>query len=86
MGVGHRDRLGDCHQPFPADHRADRNGRESWSSKKSTPFGLGTLRDDNATFGFLLMGTIIVIGALLFFSVAALGPISEHFGPMPFGG
>jgi K+-transporting ATPase ATPase A chain len=54
--------------------------------KKAAPFGLGTLRDDTLTFGFLLLGTIIVIGALLFLPVAALGPISEHFGPLPFGG
>src|SRR5208283_1307801 len=54
--------------------------------KKSSPFGLGTLRDDTPTFGFLLFGTIVIIGALLFLPVAALGPIADHFGPMPFGG
>lgn len=54
--------------------------------KKSSPFGLGTLRDDTPTFSFLLLGTILIIGALLFLPVAALGPIAEHFGPMPFGG
>jgi K+-transporting ATPase ATPase A chain len=47
---------------------------------------LGTLRDDTATFGFLLLGTIVIIGALLFFPAAALGPLAEHFGPIPFGG
>jgi K+-transporting ATPase ATPase A chain len=54
--------------------------------KKSTPFGLGTLRDDTFTFGCLLLGTIVIIGALLFLPVAALGPMAEHLGPMPFGG
>ena len=54
--------------------------------KKSTPFGLGTLRDDTFTFGCLLLGTIVIIGALLFLPVAALGPIAEHLGPIPFGG
>jgi K+-transporting ATPase ATPase A chain len=54
--------------------------------KKSAPFGLGTLRDDTVTFGFLLLGTVIVVGALLFLPLAALGPIAEHLGPMPFGG
>jgi potassium-transporting ATPase potassium-binding subunit len=58
----------------------------SLGAKKSSPFGLGTLRDDTATFGFLLMGTIVIIGALLFLPVAALGPLAEHFGPIPFGG
>jgi potassium-transporting ATPase potassium-binding subunit len=54
--------------------------------KKSTPFGLGTLRDDTFTFGCLLFGTIAIIGALLFMPVAALGPMAEHLGPIPFGG
>ena len=38
------------------------------------------------TFGVLLLGTVLIIGALLFLPVAALGPIAEHLGPMPFGG
>src|ERR1700719_3121032 len=54
--------------------------------KKSTPFGLGTLRDDTFTFGCLLFGTIAIVGALLFLPVAALGPLAEHLGPIPFGG
>jgi K+-transporting ATPase ATPase A chain len=54
--------------------------------KKSTPFGLGTLRDDTFTFGCLLFGTIVIIGALLFLPVAALGPVADHLGPIPFGG
>jgi K+-transporting ATPase ATPase A chain len=55
-------------------------------AKKSSPFGLGTLRDDSLTFGILLFGTIVIIGALLFLPVAVLGPMAEHFGPIPFGG
>ena len=55
-------------------------------AKKSSPFGLGTLRDDTSTFAFLLVGTIVIIGALLFLPVAALGPLAEHWGPLPFGG
>jgi len=54
--------------------------------KKSSPFGAGTLRDDTFTFGCLLFGTIVIIGALLFLPAAALGPIAERFGPIPFGG
>jgi K+-transporting ATPase ATPase A chain len=54
--------------------------------KKKTPFGLGTLRDDTFTFGCLLFGTIVIVGALLFLPVAALGPLAEHLGPIPFGG
>jgi K+-transporting ATPase ATPase A chain len=55
-------------------------------AKKSSPFGLGTLRDDTLTFGVLLLGTIVIVGALLFLPVAVLGPIAEHLGPIPFGG
>jgi len=58
----------------------------SLGAKKSAPFGLGTLRDDTMTFGGLLFGTIVVIGALLFMPVGVLGPVAEHLGPIPFGG
>jgi len=54
--------------------------------KKPSPVTMGTLRDDGATFGFLVLGTIIIIGALLFLPVAVLGPLAEHLGPIPFGG
>ncbi len=54
--------------------------------KKEAPYGLGTMRDDTLTFYFLLLGTIVIIGALLFLPVAALGPLADHLGPIPFGG
>jgi K+-transporting ATPase ATPase A chain len=54
--------------------------------KKPAPATLGTMRDNTATFGFLLLGTILIVGALLFLPVAALGPLAEHLGPIPFGG
>jgi len=55
-------------------------------AKKPSPAGMGTLRDDSPTFAVLVLGTILIIGALLFLPVAALGPVADHFGPMPFGG
>jgi potassium-transporting ATPase potassium-binding subunit len=58
----------------------------SLGAKKSVPFTLGSMRDDTPTFGCLLLGTILIIGALLFLPVAALGPLAEHLGPIPFGG
>jgi potassium-transporting ATPase potassium-binding subunit len=58
----------------------------SLGRKKVAPVTLGTMSDDTITFGFLLLGTIAVVGALLFLPVAALGPIAEHLGPVPFGG
>jgi len=55
-------------------------------AKKPAKFGPGTLRDDTATFGLLVFATVIIIGALLFLPSAALGPLAEHLGPIPFGG
>ena len=43
------------------------------------------MRTDTATFGFVLLGTILLVGALLFLPAAILGPIAEHWGPIPFG-
>jgi K+-transporting ATPase ATPase A chain len=58
----------------------------SLATKKPTPFTAGTLRTDTITFGFVLLGTILLVGALLFLPAAVLGPVAEHLGPMPFGG
>ncbi len=57
----------------------------SLAVKKPTPFTAGTLRTDTATFGFVLLGTILLVGALLFMPAAVLGPVAEHLGPIPFG-
>jgi potassium-transporting ATPase potassium-binding subunit len=58
----------------------------SLATKKTTPFTAGTLRTDTITFGFVVLGTILLVGALLFLPAAVLGPVAEHFGPLPFGG
>ncbi len=58
----------------------------SLGAKKASPIGLGTMRDDTPTFALYLLSAIIIIGALLFLPIAALGPFAEHFGPIPFGG
>ena len=58
----------------------------SLAAKKPTPFTAGTLRTDTITFGFILLGTILLVGALLFLPAAVLGPVAEHLGPIPFGG
>jgi K+-transporting ATPase ATPase A chain len=58
----------------------------SLAAKKPTPFTAGTLRTDTITFGFVLLGTILLVGALLFLPAAVLGPVAEHLGPIPFGG
>jgi K+-transporting ATPase ATPase A chain len=58
----------------------------SLARKKPTPFTVGTMRTDTITFGFVLLGTILLVGALLFLPAAVLGPVAEHLGPIPFGG
>jgi K+-transporting ATPase ATPase A chain len=58
----------------------------SLAVKKPTPFTAGTLRTDTLTFGFVILGTILLVGALLFMPAAMLGPVAEHLGPLPFGG
>ena len=58
----------------------------SLGRKKMAPVTLGTMSDNTFTFGMLLLGTIAVVGALLFLPIAALGPFAEHLGPIPFGG
>jgi K+-transporting ATPase ATPase A chain len=58
----------------------------SLAAKKPTPFTVGSLRTDTLTFGFVLLGTILLVGALLFLPAAVLGPVAEHLGPFPFGG
>ena len=39
---------------------------------------VGTLKTDNAMFTFLLVATVLMIGALTFLPALALGPITEH--------
>jgi K+-transporting ATPase ATPase A chain len=58
----------------------------SLASKKTTPFTVGTMRTDTITFGFVILGTILLVGALLFMPAAVLGPVAEHYAPVPFGG
>ncbi|MGA8180205.1 MAG: potassium-transporting ATPase subunit KdpA [Desulfobacterales bacterium] len=50
----------------------------SLAAKKPTPETAGTLRTDTSLFGFVILGTVILVGALLFMPVAVLGPIAEH--------
>jgi len=42
--------------------------------KRVAPAGLGTMRTDTPTFGGLLVGTVVLIGALTFFPAILLGP------------
>jgi len=49
------------------------------AGKKATPPGPGTLPTTGPLFSALLIGVILVVGALTFFPVLSIGPIVEHF-------
>jgi potassium-transporting ATPase potassium-binding subunit len=49
----------------------------SLAGKKISPAGPGTMRTDTPTFVFLLIGVVILVGALTFFPALLLGPIVQ---------
>jgi len=49
----------------------------SLAGKKVAPAGLGTMRTDNPIFVVLLIGVIVLVGALTFFPALLLGPIVQ---------
>ena len=50
----------------------------SMVSKKAAPASAGTFPTDTPLFTGLLVGVILIVGALTFFPALALGPILEH--------
>jgi K+-transporting ATPase ATPase A chain len=48
------------------------------AAKKRVPETTGTLRTDNLTFAGMLLGTVLLVGALSFMPAAVLGPIADH--------
>lgn len=46
--------------------------------KRPVAEGAGTLRVDVPTFGLMLLGVIVMLGALTFLPAALLGPVVEH--------
>jgi K+-transporting ATPase ATPase A chain len=51
----------------------------SMARKKISPPSAGTFPTTGATFTLLLIGVILIVGALTFFPVLSLGPVAEHF-------
>jgi K+-transporting ATPase ATPase A chain len=49
------------------------------AKKKLIPISAGTFPVWGGTFVLLLVGTILIVGALTFFPALSLGPIVEHF-------
>jgi potassium-transporting ATPase potassium-binding subunit len=51
----------------------------SLAAKKTIPVSAGSFPVSGVTFTLLLVGTVIIVGALTFFPAISLGPIVEHF-------
>ena len=51
----------------------------SMVGKKAAPESLGTFPTHGTLFVVLLVGVVLIVGALTFFPALALGPIVEHF-------
>jgi K+-transporting ATPase ATPase A chain len=51
----------------------------SMLNKKTSPPGPGTFPTNGVLFTVLLVGVIVIVGALTFFPALSLGPVVEHF-------
>jgi potassium-transporting ATPase potassium-binding subunit len=49
------------------------------AGKRVVPAGAGTLATDRPLFSGLLVGVVLIVGALTFFPALSLGPLLEHF-------
>ncbi len=56
------------------------------AKKKVTPNSAGTFPTDSSTFAMLLVGVVVIVGALTFFPALALGPVVEHLQLSNMGG
>ena len=54
----------------------------SLAAKKRVPTGAGTLPTHTPLFIGLLIGTVVIVGALTFVPALALGPVVEHLQMM----
>ncbi|HEY1110155.1 MAG TPA: potassium-transporting ATPase subunit KdpA [Opitutaceae bacterium] len=51
----------------------------SLAGKKLVPASAGTFQTHGATFVVLLIGTVVLVGALTFLPALAMGPVVEHY-------
>ena len=51
----------------------------SLAAKKLVPASAGTFQVEGPTFIVLLIGTVLLVGALTFLPALAMGPVVEHF-------
>ena len=52
------------------------------AGKKTVAPGPGTLPSTGPLFAALLVGVILIVGALTFFPALSLGPVLEHFAAL----
>ncbi len=52
------------------------------ATKKLVPQTAGTLKTDNLTFFGMLVGTVLLVGALSFMPALVLGPVADHLMAM----
>ena len=55
------------------------------SRKKRVPPSSGTLLTNDLTFGAMLLGTVLLVGALSFMPAVVLGPIADHLSTVMAG-
>ena len=53
------------------------------SRKKRVPRTIGTLRTDTLTFAGMLLGTVLLVGALSFMPAIVLGPVADQLTASP---
>ena len=51
----------------------------SFAGKRLVPASAGTFKTEGFTFVLLLIGTVVLVGALTFLPALAMGPVVEHF-------
>ncbi len=51
----------------------------SFAGKRLVPASAGTFKTEGAPFVLLLIGTVVLVGALTFLPALAMGPVVEHF-------
>ena len=77
MVVQRRAGLGHAHRPLPDDDSRARPGRQPGAEEKRAAFARH-LPGNTPLFTVLLVGVVLILGALTFFPALSLGPILEH--------
>ena len=54
----------------------------SFAAKKKVPVSAGTFPTDGKQFVFLLVGTVLIVGALTFIPALVRGPLAEQFSSL----